>query len=399
MAIGCYEPNYLPASFRGVSFTAEDTSDENGRRAAEGEFPFANRTRIADLGIKIERLSLRGRFQENSHVADAAAMRAACRAPGSGLLIHPTRGAILVLCSRCVISDEVEKGQGVTAVELDFIVDDGFGLGGFGLSGLLGVISLVAITAATRSHLQRNYSPADARFYQAPQVLASARGAIEQVRDAYSMATATTSNQEVWQTISSFNAAINDQDVIASADQYGVLLTNSLATLEGVTGGQSKYEAFKKLSNWAAKSSMLDGESRQYQNAIYSSLRVLSIGYAARGAVEKETTTLDSALVEYDAISTVLEQEAEIARDECNDPLFFLAIKDFMIAVQKTLLQRAYTLPGMVTYKFKGGTHSLVAAYEIYGDARRARDLEVRNPQYMPFAFGPEVLAAEVPNA
>ena len=39
----------------------------------------------------------------------------------------------------------------------------------------------------------------------------------------------------------------------------------------------------------------------------------------------------------------------------------------------------AYRLPGLITVDFSGGVHPLVAAYVIYNDAKRHRDLEPRN--------------------
>lgn len=399
MATACYTANYLPASFRGVPFTAETVSSDHGRRVAEGEFPFGETTQLADLGIKIRRYQLNGRMQENSHVLDAAAMIAACQTPGPGLLIHPTRGAIMVICSRCGVSDDIETGQGVTNLDLEFIESEFTGGNGFSLTAALGIISLVAITAATRANISRNYDPAGVRYYQVPQVIESARGAIQKTLDQYNASTATTQSQTTWRMVSSFNAAINDDTVIIDPDKYGTLLANGMATLDAATNGQGKAAAFRALANWAAKASALNGEARASENTIFSSTRVLAAAHMVRGFLEKDATTLDAALTDYDTVSVILQEEATIANTECNDPLYFLAIKDFLIEAQTILLQRAYTLPGMVTYRFKGGTHSLVAAYEIYGDARRARDLETRNPQYAPFAFGPEILASEVANA
>ena len=52
MAIGCYTPAYLPASFKGVPFDALEATYEYGRRGAEGEFPFSDTTAYVDLGRK-----------------------------------------------------------------------------------------------------------------------------------------------------------------------------------------------------------------------------------------------------------------------------------------------------------------------------------------------------------
>ena len=44
--------NFLPASFKGVSFPVHTVSDSGGRRGSVGEFPFSEHTDYIDLGVK-----------------------------------------------------------------------------------------------------------------------------------------------------------------------------------------------------------------------------------------------------------------------------------------------------------------------------------------------------------
>lgn len=393
MATACYTPGYLRASFRGVEFHALDVSSEHGRRGAEGEFPFGEFTAYADLGIKIRRYQLSGEFRENTHIQDSRLLIAACETPGPGLLIHPTRGALTVACARCSIRDNPETSGGVTEIDLEFVEGNVLG-SGFLLGGMLGTVAMAAITAAVSGGVSRNYSPGTARWYQSAEATGSAQQAIAQIRDQYALATATTPSDETWQTLADFNAIVNDPFTVQDPDVFTKVLTNGMTYLESVTTGQQKAAAFRRLMNWGAKVSSLSGEAAQSENAVYSAMRILSAGYVVRGLLEQPTTTLDAALQDYDRIASVLQEEAIIANTECHDPAMYLAIRDFLVQVQTLLLQRAYDLPALVVYKFTGGTHSLKAAYEIYGDARRFADLESRNPQYLPWAFGPEVVAA-----
>jgi prophage DNA circulation protein len=393
MATACYTPGYLRASFRGVEFHALDVSSEHGRRGAEGEFPFGETTAYADLGIKIRHYRISGQLRENTHIRDTAALIAACEFPGPGLLIHPTRGALTVACSRISVQDNPETSGGVTEVELEFVEANVLG-SGFLLSGMLGSVAMTAITAAISGSISRNYSPATVRWYQAAQATGAGQAAIAQIRDQYALATASATTDETWRTIADFNAIVNDPFILQDPDTFTKALTNGMTYLESVTSGAQKATAFRSLMNWGAKVSSLVGEAAQTENAVYSAVRILAAGYVTRGLLEQPTTTLDAALTDYDRITAVLQEEAIIANTECHDPALYLAIRDFLVQVQTQLLQRAYDLPALVVYKFTGGTHSLKAAYEIYGDARRFADLESRNPQYLPWAFGPEVVAA-----
>jgi hypothetical protein len=54
-------------------------------------------------------------------------------------------------------------------------------------------------------------------------------------------------------------------------------------------------------------------------------------------------------------------------------------------------MNRACFLPATKSYDFKRTLPSLVAAYEISGDAKNFRSIEEANPSQWPFAIGPVV--------
>jgi hypothetical protein len=64
----------VPASFKGVQFYCSEANIEGGRRGAEGEFPFGEDTKYADLGRKIRVYHLTAIFREDDHVTDAQAL-------------------------------------------------------------------------------------------------------------------------------------------------------------------------------------------------------------------------------------------------------------------------------------------------------------------------------------
>lgn len=391
--IGCYTGQYVSASFKGVPFLALEVTSEHGRRGAEGEFPFSEQTAYADLGRKIRRYTLNGRLQENSHIRDATALILACETPGPGLLLHPTRGAITVACTRLTVTDNPEESRGVTEVSMEFVEANFMGAG-FVFGALAGIISLLSITTAVRSSINRNYNPDTVRWYQSPQVVTAASASVAEMRKQYDLVTSTTRTDKTFAILADFDTVIDDPFTVRDPDSYGKVLSNGMAYVDGATVGASKVNAFRQVANWAAQASSLDGEAATSQNSVFSSTRILAAGYMVRGMLEQQAGTLDAALQNYDTITRILVEEAAIANEQCNDPDLYLAIRDFTVEVQAALLQRAYDLPALVDYKFKGGTHSLVAAYEIYNDAKRFGDLEARNTQYAPWAFGPEIVAA-----
>jgi hypothetical protein len=56
-----------------------------------------------------------------------------------------------------------------------------------------------------------------------------------------------------------------------------------------------------------------------------------------------------------------------------------MELKKYAVEFSKMMNDLSYRLPGRVLVNFSGGVHPLVAAYVIYGDAKRHQELEVRN--------------------
>jgi hypothetical protein len=91
-------------------------------------------------------------------------------------------------------------------------------------------------------------------------------------------------------------------------------------------------------------------------------------------------------------VDTLIEQEMTYARGICDNALF-LALSQFRSEAAAALAEFAYNSPGLVTYNFNGGVHPLVAAYSVFGDAKRHRELELLNVVRSSGRFDSNVLA------
>lgn len=87
------------ASFRGVPFHSRATEIVVGQRRAVYEFPFDSKGAAGfDLGRRARKYMIEGLLYPDQ-ADDYDRMLAALEAPGPGLLVHPTRGAIMVILS------------------------------------------------------------------------------------------------------------------------------------------------------------------------------------------------------------------------------------------------------------------------------------------------------------
>lgn len=394
MATGCYTEPYLPGSYKLIPFKAMDVSSEHGRRGAEGEFPFGERTAYADLGRKIRRYSIRARFDSNAHVLEAAALIAAVETTGPGILTHPTRGVILsAACTSLRVSDKVEEEQGVTYVDMDFVEANEWP-NGLSLIGQLAGFALGTIIGSARTHFNSSYAPASVQPYRKAEVVDTAQAQVTNIRTQYAAATTAKSSEL------SRNRILYDLEVIATDDSVAEDVSNmdkglslGMNAIAMELSGLEQYRVFKDIANIASQVSSLTGKAGESENTAYSTVRVIAASYMAEGALEAEQTRTGIVYDQLDAITAILDQEAAYARGVCANQ-YHLDILKFRNEVATQLYAKAYDSPGLVEYDFGGSTSPLTAAYSIFGDAKRHREIETLNLVSMTGRVGPLVNAA-----
>jgi prophage DNA circulation protein len=391
MAEACYTEPYLPASFKFVSFKAVEASSEHGRRGAEGEFPFGEGTAYADLGRKIRTYSIQARFDGNDHVLRAAALIAVCEAKGPGVLVHPTRGVIAsAACRSLKVTDRVEEEQGVTTVDLVFVEANNWPNGLSLLGQLLG-FALGAIIGPARAHFLSRYRPASVPSFRLGQVVGTAQAQVSNIAVEY--AAATVSNGDDLnrnRTISDLTRLAEDDILAADPAVMDRGLALGLNAIALKLTGTEKFRAFRRLANGAAQGSSFGGVAGQAENATFAAVRAIAATYMAEGVMEQNTATSTDVFAQIDAIDALVQGEMAYARAACENDLF-LALAQFRTDALAQLYGKAYDSPGVARFDFGGRVHPLVAAYSIFGDAKRHRDVEAMNVVSASGRIGPAV--------
>lgn len=389
---GIAKAEYLPASFNGVPFTAVEVSSEHGRRGAEGEFPFGESTAYADLGRRIRTYSLSGKIQDDNFLGNTAFLIAACELPGPGVLVHPTRGIISAACKSLKVSDKIEEEAGVTYVDMEFVEGNAWPNGLSLVGSILGIL-LSGIVNASRANFVEQYNPQKVSTHRRPQVIATAQATVSQIRDEYQAAVVGTTDSSKYSILSDLNEAADNPDLLVYPEIADRAIALGLNAISLEREAQVKFDAMRRTANFNAKSSTLQTLiGGREENAIYSHARTIAAAYMAQGAMETRYTRRFQVFNAVDTISTVLSDEAVIARQNCFNDLY-LEITKFETDVQTQLYSIAYTVPGLVSFDFNGGVYSLTAAYSIFGDAKRHRELEEGNIIDGTGRIGPDVIA------
>lgn len=392
MAEACYRPEYFSASYKGIPFEAMESTSEHGRRGAEGEFPFGETTAYADLGRRIRTYGIRGRFLQNDHIARSSALIAVCESLGPGPLMHPTRGLVMVACKSIRVTDDPVEEQGCTYVDLEFVEANDW-LNGLNFGGPLIAVVLSAITAAVELSFNQSYTPKEVPFYDRTALTSTASRAINSLYTNFQIATSDLRETKIYRALAAFEALINDPLQLDDPALMFSSIRDGMSLIDKFASPEIKSSLFLDLINDASQSIPLLSVSALTVNAILTAMRVLGAGYLARAAMETVPRDMDQALRQYDQVAAVLDQEAQIARESCDNRLF-LSVSDFAVETKSALLNRAYTLPALVVYKFPGTLPSLVVAYEIWSDASRFPEIEAQNVVGLPWQYGPEIIAA-----
>lgn len=392
MALGCYTPLYGDASFKGVPFEAMEVGSEHGRRGAEGEFPFGEKTAYADLGRRIRIYTIKARFVRNSHLSDSALLIAACESKGPGSLSHPTRGVVQAACKSCKVTDDVLEGQGVTYIDLEFVEANDWPAGLSLVGSILGIVADGIIADATADFVQ-NYNINIVSPHRRLQVLSAAAASISAIKNEYQRATVSVEDGSNQRVINEFNLMIDDPELLKDTGLVSKAIGLGIQIVGSVTEGKDKFQAMRNIANANARSSSIPGEGADVENSVYEFSRIVASAIMGQSVLEIRFGTMNEAFEYLDTFLYLITSETSLVYSACRNNTF-ISLRRFTVDAQNSILQKAFTLPGLVRYDFGGGVHPLSAAYSIYGDAKRHRDLENGNLINHSGRFGSTVTSA-----
>jgi prophage DNA circulation protein len=121
-----FRDNLAPASFRGAVFHVETSTMASGRRVVIHQYPKRNTPYSEDMGREVVRWTFTGylilgdRGIGGGFLGSIANLISALEADDAGILVHPTLGAMLVMCERYSYSDKRTAG-GYVEFDMQFV--------------------------------------------------------------------------------------------------------------------------------------------------------------------------------------------------------------------------------------------------------------------------------------
>ncbi|GBQ52264.1 DNA circularization protein [Komagataeibacter sucrofermentans] len=416
---------YLQASFRGVPFVVVGSGGQNGRSTALHVYPYNDTPWVEDMGRGPRPYRFRGFLIGPECWAQRDLLVKAAETKGTGLLIHPTIGAIQASLLRCdwYARDGVMH---IIDIELEFIESSSY-LSSTILLALHATIAVAAVafgSAISSDYATTTLAPYSygATVLHAGRGMASdwgsrANGAIRSPR-AFSGAMAalpgnigryangsgavvdenatvdtilaglTTSTQ----TVSDNVAALADAADPSALGAAILVVPESIRSAIADPAGQ--IAVLMPLATYSpsvvASGAPIGGAIATAQTATATLCRQAALLSLAYALADWQPATSDEAQAMRTRIGAMLDDEAVIAADGGDDATF-QALRNLRAQVLQDLADRAARLPDLVTVTRNAPLPALVLAQQVYANGSRATDLIQRanpiHPAFMPTSF------------
>lgn len=386
------------ATFRGVPFEVESDKGNGGRRASVTEFPKRDRPQIDDMGARAPSFNIEAFVIGDDCIAKRDALLAALNKAGPGELVHPTLGELRVQVGDVDWSFSTRMG-GMFTFSIQF----------YDATSELYPRVAIDTQAKAAAQISQAESVATDTFAESfsvdgqPEfVLAAAVARLDDVVDAVGqvVATVTTLPEE----LTVLTGAVSQLGTAASslvlaplqlADQVrGVC--NQLVV--AASQPRAAYEALRSLFGYGNDLDPIEPStpSRQReadnQSAIVQMVQQLATLEAARAATLIEYPSLDDAI----AVRSELIEQIDALSEADIDDAVYQQLSIVRAAVAGDIRARGANLARLVKLSLPDTLPSLVLAWQLYGDASRAAELESRNriqdPLFMPSGVPLEAL-------
>lgn len=371
--VDCIVPVYLSASWKGVPFYCDSTSDEFGRRGDLYEYPLGEQPGYKDLGRRARRFKVEGYLIGTDQVAQTQAMASAAESPEPGLLMHPIYGSQQVACVTLTTAADYRKEKKRTKLSFEFVEANQPAapvMIGMAISTLFSFGSAV-VTAASQI---ADWIPSGADISFAVDISASLARAITPATDEAAFDAIDMLTRASFPTFAAAADPIN----------FGSATVARIHT----TDAAPRLRAF----NAAIVSTTAAVNYTPAVQTLAQTARLIAIRDFTTAAAQTKYETVKGALDDLDFIMAVYDEEESIALADCDDALVS-AIHSARAAAVSAILARNIRLPGIASSPVDGEWPSVVVAHKLYADGTRYQQIERYNPLLSPYWMGRNVVA------
>ena len=375
-------------SYKGVKFETTEHVLKTGRRGQNNDYPQRNQNYFEELGKKTRKYTIDAFVLGDDYFERRDALLEAVESDDPGTLVHPYLGNYEVVCEECELRETITEGRMAT-FRLSFTEK------GQKLNPSKSVDTQAKVRdasdvlkQATIISFSDNYSVTGLPGF-VPKTTAQA---VEEWVDTISQ------NALPFESITSqlsylkSNAStiVRNPSLLASS----IVDITSDAGVEGVPVAQFGEYTF----DTSGIPDTTTTRQRQTQNmGLFSALvRRSSIAAEAVQVSKAKFTSVDDALLQVSGLADKIETEINFPEAQ-SDSAIYRSLINLRASALEDANSRSGGLPRVKKISYPAVTSSLVAAYELYEDASRHKEItawnNINHPSFMPPNTSLEVLS------
>ncbi len=372
-----------PASFRGVPFFVNTTDRSGGRRLVVHEYPQKDEPYSEDLGRKTRELSVEGFVIGEEYIADRDALIEALEKEGPGELVHPLHGVLLVSVPDYRESESDREG-GAARFSIQFVRTSAQPAQPTARPDATAKVKASAAAAKTSVGVEflARYSPG-VHLTSIGSSLRSATLAIDNILGTIAMekqALATLKRQA--ESLSGSAAALAEEPVDMLADLVAVFeaLGAGLAVAEVADASganpSAKVLGLESFDPGVRPPATTANRLQEQTNfdATQRLIQRIAIIQAAELAILQKFLTYEQAVETREAITDLLDEQAETAADDT-----YPALLQLRADLVRAIPGDASELARLASHTPAVTVPSLALAYSLYGSLDQEADLLARN--------------------
>jgi len=417
----------FPASFRGVPFEVLRDSQPAGQRTQVHEYPQRDKPQVEFLGLKTKEIKLTALVAGDDCLEKRDKLLKVIEQPGSGELIHPWLGSLIVSCIDCSYSHD-RSAMGRVQFELTFVegeAEPSYPVAGADANTLLNKSADDVQTSAIERFTQ-SLESIDLSQVNLSAVMTPIGQVVEVVNDVY---------RPVQSALSSAQGLIDA--VLAGPEAFASTVFGVIGGLQSTFGGfYSRAQGVMSLFGLSDRADGITrlngtllpngGTNKVFVRSVRSLMQdamaadvvrgvatlpdktpaVTRTGAVALAGMQSSSVSIDSgsagqvvdSLVAAPRVQLPVADDVLGVRDAVSDSLWSLAeqssaahyevIAQARLAAGRHLLAAARQGVSLTQYNNPAPVPALVLAYRRYGDAARVGDVvarnSVRHPGFVP---------------
>jgi prophage DNA circulation protein len=412
-----WRDNYRAASFRGVSFYVESADSSHGRRQAVHEHAQRDVPFTEDLGRKAREFSVSGYLIGEEYQAQRDELIKVCEQAGPGVLVHPYRGELTVVCRGLGLNESSSAG-GMCMVTLTFIEAGEASYPSAKLDSVNAISAKAnAVTDAAEGSFISNFltkgfpafvaEAAASNVAELGEFMSSPgfnlTGDLQAASDFYLQARGIAADafslvQQPGQLFSRIVGVIGSIRSAFGGNAFGMLTSLFDRSSSSYTSSTATASRKQQASNFLALNALVRQASiaEAAKAAVVTQTPLSTTSFSSSGATASTgntlistTPTLYDSYQEAIAVREALVERLDAESETTPDDSVYRALADLRTSVVQAVPSKEQDLPHLVRYVPPETLPSLLVAYQLYGDAGRADEIARRNsPRHPGFLIG-----------